>query len=323
MVWESSPARAELRHLAQQNFTDERVFVTEVDVDRLRLDRPRGDEDAFEEAVRVAVQVIAVLERAGFALVRVHRHQPGAFVAAHDAPLPTGGESCPSEAPQARGVELRGDVLERVLAREACAQQGITAVALVGVEGPVLGDDGVEIAGFDDGANRLLVHVVDVAVPDLGHRGGVAPAHARRPNHPNVLAEGGGQQFEQGTGARELAREAVADPHRDRRRRRLAPGEHVEVRVERRDLVDLGHRQAHLVGERGEMRRGDAVPGVLDQVQVLDEEVTVARAIPEQGADLVERGRIDLPPLRPAAGHSPTGAGMAATLWWFGVGRHS
>ena len=78
------------------------------------------------------------------------------------------------------------------------------------------------------------------------------------------VTEGGGQRFEQAAGAGELAREAVADPDGDRRRWLLALGEHVEVRVERRDLVDLRHRQPHLVGERGEMGRGDAVPGVLD-----------------------------------------------------------
>ena len=50
------------------------------------------------------------------------------------------------------------------------------------------------------------------------------------------------------------------------------------------------------------------MPGILDQVQVLDEQVAVARAVPEQGADLVERFRIDLPPLRPVAALAPAGA---------------
>ena len=66
--------------------------------------------------------------------------------------------------------------------------------------------------------------------------------------------------------------------------------ENVEVRIERRDLVDLGHRQAHLVGEGGEMGGGDAVPSVLNQMQMLDEQVAVAGAVPEQLADLVESG---------------------------------
>ena len=126
--------RPELRHLAEQDLADERVLVAEVDVDAFRLHRPRGDEDAFEEPVRVGFEVEAVLERAGLALVRVDRHQPGAFVAAHDAPLAAGGESGAAQTPQPRRVELRGNVLERVLARETGAQQRVAAVALVGIE---------------------------------------------------------------------------------------------------------------------------------------------------------------------------------------------
>ena len=181
----------------------------------------------------------------------------------------------------------------------------------------------MEIAGLDDGADRPLVHVVDVAMADLRHRGGVAAAHAGRSDHPHAVAEGIGQCLQQRPGAGQLARKAVADPHRDCRRRRLVLGEHVEVRVERRGLVDLGHRQAHLVGQRGEVRRADAVPAVLDQVQVLDEEVAVARTVAEQGADLVERGRVDLPSLRSGPRRTPPGARMAAALGWFDVGRHS
>ena len=182
----------------------------------------------------------------------------------------------------------------------------------------------MEIAGLDDGPDCLLVDVVDVAVADLGHRGGVAPAHARRPHDPHVPRPcAAGSDSSRSLGAGELAREAVADPHRDRRRRRLVLVEHVEVRVERRGLVDLGHRQPHLVGERREMRRGDAVPAVLDQVQVLDEEVSVPRTIAQQVAYFVERGRIDLPPPRLAAGPATAGAGMATALRWFDVGGHS
>ena len=54
--------------------------------------------------------------------------------------------------------------------------------------------------------------------------------------------------------AHQLAGQAVADPDRQRRRRRLALLDHVEMGVEGRDLVDLGLRQPHLLGERREMR---------------------------------------------------------------------
>ena len=43
---------------------------------------------------------------------------------------------------------------------------------------------------------------------------------------------------------RHRAGQRIADPHGDRRRRRLALLHHVEMRVEGRDLVDLGHAPA-------------------------------------------------------------------------------
>src|SRR3546814_2916065 len=46
-----------------------------------------GDQRALEEAVRIALQVEAVLEGAGLALVGVDRHQARPLEAAHDLPL--------------------------------------------------------------------------------------------------------------------------------------------------------------------------------------------------------------------------------------------
>ena len=76
---------------------------------------------------------------------------------------------------------------------------------------------------------------------------------------------------------------------------------HVEMRVEGRDLVDLGLRELHLGGERREMRGGDVAVLVLDQMQMLDQQVAPARAVGQQRRDLVERLRIDLAALGRAA----------------------
>ena len=76
---------------------------------------------------------------------------------------------------------------------------------------------------------------------------------------------------------------------------------HVEMRVEGRDLVDLGERKLHLGGERGEMRGREMAVAVLDEMQMLDQEIALAAARAKQRADLVERGRIDLAALGGAA----------------------
>ena len=61
------------------------------------------------------------------------------------------------------------------------------------------------------------------------------------------------------------------------------------MRVEGRDLVDLGQRQLHLGGERGEMRGGEMAVMVLDQMQMLDQQIAPARPVGQQRAHLVER----------------------------------
>ena len=58
----------------EQDLAHCRVFVAQVEVDGLGIDCPRGDQHAFEHVVRVVLEVVTVLERAGFALVGVDRH---------------------------------------------------------------------------------------------------------------------------------------------------------------------------------------------------------------------------------------------------------
>jgi hypothetical protein len=77
------------------------VLVAQVDVDGLDAHRPGGDQHAFQEAVRVALQVEAVLEGAGLAFVDVDRHQARRGLLAHDAPLAPGRKARAAQAAQA------------------------------------------------------------------------------------------------------------------------------------------------------------------------------------------------------------------------------
>jgi hypothetical protein len=52
------------------------------------------------------------------------------------------------------------------------------------------------------------------------------------------------------------------------------------------------------VCERGKMRCREVSIPVLDEMEVLDQEITSALAVAEQGLHLRERSRIDLPPFR-------------------------
>ncbi len=87
------------------------VLVAQIDVDRLDADRPGGDQRAFEKAVRIAFEVVAVLERARLALVDVDRHQARRGLGRHELPLAAGGKAGAAETAQARVLHHRDDVV--------------------------------------------------------------------------------------------------------------------------------------------------------------------------------------------------------------------
>jgi len=85
------------------------VFVAQVDEDGLHVRHPAGDQRAFDEAVRIALEVIAVLEGARFALVDVDRHQARGRFGAHDAPFAPGRKAGAAQAAQAGMLHRRDD----------------------------------------------------------------------------------------------------------------------------------------------------------------------------------------------------------------------
>ena len=251
--------------------------------------------------MRVALEVVAVLERAGLALVDVDRHQPRRAFGAHDLPFAAGREAGAAEPAQRRVLHLGDHRVGVAAAFDAIDVEAIPAgVAIRGVVEHV-GHRGIDALRGDRGGHRLRRRRVDRVLADDGGRRVLAAADAGRADHPHVLAFEGCERLAQRVGAGHLARQRLADAHGDRRRRRLAFLDDVEVVVERRHLVDLGHRQAHLLRQRGDVRGRQVAEAVLQLVQVLDQEVAPARRLAEHRAHLGERRRIDGATLRPVA----------------------
>jgi hypothetical protein len=84
------------------------VLVAQVEVDGLGAHHLRGDQHAFEEAVRVALQVETVLEGAGLAFVDVDGHQARGGLARTMRHLRPAGKAGAAQAAQA-GVLQRLD----------------------------------------------------------------------------------------------------------------------------------------------------------------------------------------------------------------------
>src|SRR5512147_1611855 len=95
-----NPARRsvhETAELALQDGAAAVILVAKIDINVVDAHGPGGDDRAFEKPVRVAFEVIAVLERSRLALINVDREQPRSGFCGHDSPFAPGGESGAAE----------------------------------------------------------------------------------------------------------------------------------------------------------------------------------------------------------------------------------
>ena len=117
-------------------------------------------------------------------------------------------------------------------------------------------------------------------------------ADARRRDHAHLGPQDLRQTRQQIARPGHLARQAVAHPNGQRRCcghgaiRALAHD--VEVVIKARHLVDLGLRQAHALGQRRQVRRAELPEAVVEDVQVLDQQITPGRKVhlPEQSLQI-------------------------------------
>ena len=122
------------------------------------------------------------------------------------------------------------------------------------------------------------------------HYPGLAHSAARLDFGSDVLRQFGQQLLR----AHHLARQAVAHADRDFGWRGLAIEHDIEMGVERGDLVDRGHRQFHLVRQRPKVAARKMAVAVLDQVEILNQQVALARPVAEKFQDFGLRGGIEL-----------------------------
>ena len=91
--------------------------------------------------------------------------------------------------------------------------------------------------------------------------------------------------------AHHFASQAVTYPDGQFRKRRIAFFQNVEMRIKRRDLISLRHRDAHLFRQGGQMGCRNLIVLILDQMQVFDQQVALSRPIASVFGDLLDRRR--------------------------------
>ena len=264
--------------------------------------------------MRIGLEIVPILEGAGLALVGVDGHETRSRLGAHEAPLAPGRESGAAEAAQIGILERLDDVLDRSRAVEAGSEQLVAAGGAVAIEVGIVRHVRMRVAACDGAGDAVDRRVLMQGVADGGDGRVVAAAHARRAHDAHIPAERARQLLQELLRSHQFAGEAVADAHREGRGRRLAVHDDVEMGVERGDLVDLDQRQPHLGRQRDQMAGVQAAVAVLQEMQVLDEEVGLSRAIAEERAHLLERVLVRLPPFLKFARPASARAGMDAPV---------
>src|SRR2546427_2739265 len=128
---------------------------------------------------------------------------------------------------------------------------------------------------------------------DARRRCRIAAPNAWRGNHAHIWAQTLLQLFKQLATSRHRAGQCFADAHRELWRRGGVFFDHVEVVVERGDLVDLAHRQLHLLRQRNDVGSSDMSVAILDTVQKLDEQIPPPWRISQQCLHFSQRFRVD------------------------------
>ena len=124
-----SPASSTLAISSTRRSDHFGIFVADIEIGVGGLDDPGGDQHAFDKAVRIAFEIIAILERARLALVAIDREQPRRRLGAHQRPFASGRKAGAAEAAQAGIADDLDEVVARALAADAGLEQFIAAVS--------------------------------------------------------------------------------------------------------------------------------------------------------------------------------------------------
>src|SRR5688500_1116234 len=143
-VWRVGVQR---RDLALEDLAAAVILVAKINVDGIDADRPGCDQSAFEKTVRIALEVITILERPRLALIDVDRQQPRSRFCRYQFPFAAGRETGAAEAAQARVFHNRDDLGLGLLPSNArCSERVATGRTVVGVR---------NVAGSDEAARRM------------------------------------------------------------------------------------------------------------------------------------------------------------------------
>ena len=269
------------RQLALEQRAHAVVLIAQVDGDRGDVDHRRGDQHALDEAVRIALEKVTVLEGARLALVDVDRHQARRRLGPHDAPFAPGRKPGTAQAAQP-GLRQRLDQLvSAAAARQEIGEQRIAARRAVGgaVDRTCGRGSRTSPAATASATSALRACTIGfwptTTTGACSHR----PTHGASTTRTSPAAawaacRAAPHRRPTGTTARSQTRtvsRGAAAP------RRCVLANDVEVVIEARHLEHLGLRELHPLRQRRQVRRRELAEAIVQQVQVFDQQVAPRR----------------------------------------------
>src|SRR5262249_46480283 len=150
---------------------------------------------AFEEAMRIALEVPAILEGARLALVDVHRHQARLGLRGDALPLAPDREAGAAQAAPPRVLPHLGELPPRVLAREAVGDKLAAAALLVSGKVDVFRLRAGHLLRLHGLLHRVRGGIADRVLADDHTRRDFAAPNAGRMDDSNILSERQLEQF--------------------------------------------------------------------------------------------------------------------------------
>ena len=226
--------------LLLQDFTAQCIFIASVDPDTINTDHTGSNQHPFEKAVRIALYVVPILEGTRLTLIQIHRHQTWRGLARDNLPFGTGWKTGTTETTQAAVLHQLNNVITIPGAVVALGSQLISPIRPVRIEADMrLWIRRHGYAAIDDSSNALRRGFVDGVEPDHHRRCFRATTDTRHGLNPHVAAVAPLQIRDDLLRTCQLTTDRVTDTNGQFRRCLLTFTDHIEVMVERGNLVHL------------------------------------------------------------------------------------
>ena len=251
------------------------VFIAQINVDGINAHHLRRNQHAFQEPMRVMLQIRSVFESAWFAFVDVDSHQTRGYLITHDAPLATRRKTSSTQAAQARVFHGFQNGLGVVMPLSQGFEQFVATVGHIRIQIDVVGCHRLDVIRLNRLHHFFWRSMSYFVLVHHRHWRLFTTPHTGRCNHFDIACtQGFTQLIEQRRCASHVTTEAIAHANCELRCL-LTLANDFKVMVEGGHLIHLSQRNVHEFGQGHQMTLMQAAMVIVDFVQMLNEQIAM------------------------------------------------